>query len=850
MSAVEQIVERLSRVRRNGNSHLASCPVASHGQGNGDRNPSLSVTEQNGRVLIACMAGCHTQDVLIALGLDWPDLFDEPITNERGALVASWTYQARDGSPYMISERWQTSRGKEFRPRIPTADRPGLPSGFKSALYKLPKVIAAAQAGEEIYVCEGEKAVHAAEHLGLVATTAPGGANKPWEPYYADWLRGASRVSVVADNDEPGMRHAAEVVAAMKLAGIPVRALQVAVPDAKADIFDHVRAGFGVADLKPLRVSRLHPAGVSLGSLMSGDYPAVKWVIPDLLPVGLTLLGGAPKVGKALSLDTPILTTDGWTTMGEIGVGQRVFSADGTPTTVVAATEVMHDRPCYRVTTHSGASLVADEQHQWAVRQRQVERVVTTGELARGHRGRRWLLPVAEALQTPDTELPLDPWLLGYWLGNGSAANSVLSHHPDDRDDVLARLSGYPIGSTRNDRINPLGVLVRLRALGVLHDKHIPDLYLRAGTRQRWDLLAGLLDADSHCVTRPNGSACIELTQIREELLEQAAFLARSLGFKTTVHKGVATLNGVEIGPKFRMVITASRATAPLTFSRRLAMLPDRVPAQRTRRDGVESVVPVDSVPVRCIQVAHPSGTYLAGSELTVTHNSMIALDIALAVAHGGYALYGPRCNQGSVLYLSLDNDDESTLAARARHLSARVGYPNDGPMEIRTEYPVSENAIAAISEWVELERDEDRRPLLVVADTLARIEPKYEGDGRGGQSLYGAATSTMARWSRLADQAAIGIVFIHHTRKENSEDWMHRFTGSQGLPAGCKNLMLVDHKRGSDEATLLTDSRHCDGQELKMVRDGWGWALFDLIKTRPNVPGKAGMRVIPGGRQ
>jgi RecA-family ATPase len=231
---------------------------------------------------------------------------------------------------------------------------------------------------------------------------------------------------------------------------------------------------------------------------------------------------------------------------------------------------------------------------------------------------------------------------------------------------------------------------------------------------------------------------------------------------------------------------------------------------------------------------------------------SMIALDIALAVTHGGYALYGPKCNQGSVLYLSLDNDDESTLSARARHLSSRVGYPNDGPMEILTEYPVGRDAIAAISEWIELERDENREPLFVVADTLARIEPEYEGS-INDRSLYAGATAAMARWSALADKAQIGIMFVHHSHKQGERgkgsDWMNLFMGSQGLAAGCKNLMMVQHDRGTNEAYLLTDSRHCDGQELKMQRDGWGWALFDQITSRPSVPGKAGLRVVQGGK-
>jgi len=527
--AIDRVLAQLTRVRRNGASHLASCPVTSHGKGNGDREPSLSIGESDGRVLLKCMSGCQTTDVLVAMNLDWPDLFDEPITNERGVKVDEWVYQSRDGSPYMVAERWQKPHGKRFVQRIPGADRAGLPAGFKPALFKLPKVLAAAQAGEEVFIVEGEKSVSAAEKLGVVATTAPGGAARLWEDYYAKWLEGASRVTVVCDNDEPGIRHAAEVVASLKMHKIPVRAMKVAVPDDKADLYDHVLAGFGIADLKPARLNRLHPKGTSLCGLLTGNYPAIKWVIPDLLPVGLTMLGGAPKVGK-----------------------------------------------------------------------------------------------------------------------------------------------------------------------------------------------------------------------------------------------------------------------------------------------------------------------------------SMIALDIALAVAHGGYALYGPKVNQGSVLYLSLDNDDESTLSARARHLSARVGYPNDGPMEILTEYPVGRDAIAAISEWIEMERDEDRQPLFVVADTLARIEPEYEGSVND-RSLYAGATAAMARWSALADKAQIGIMFVHHSHKQGERgkgsDWMNLFMGSQGLAAGCKNLMMVQHERGTNDAYLLTDSRHCDGQELRMIRDGWGWSMFDQITTRPSVPGKAGMRVIAGGK-
>jgi hypothetical protein len=312
--AAERVTSRLENFK-NG---VASCPVPGHGKGNGDRTPSLSVTETNGMVLLNCQAGCHTQDVVLAMGLDWPDLFDEPITTDRGAMVAAWTYTDREGSPYLTVERWQTSRGKSFKQRIPGAERPGLPSGFKPCLYQMPKVLAAVAAGEEVYVVEGEKCVSAAESLGVIATTNPGGAGK-WRDYYAKWLVGASRVTVVTDNDDVGRRHAAEVAVCLRGAGIPVRTVKVKSDDPKADLYDHVRAGHGLADLIPIKLNRLRPAGMTYRQLMSTDFPPVTWAIPGLLPAGFGILGGPPKLAKSMIvLDMALGVASGGLALGNI----------------------------------------------------------------------------------------------------------------------------------------------------------------------------------------------------------------------------------------------------------------------------------------------------------------------------------------------------------------------------------------------------------------------------------------------------------------------------------------------------------------------------------------------------
>jgi replicative DNA helicase len=109
-----------------------------------------------------------------------------------------------------------------------------------------------------------------------------------------------------------------------------------------------------------------------------------------LHPGQMVVIAARPAVGKALALDTPLPTPSGWTTMGEVSVGDQLIGADGRPTTVVAATEVMHGRPCYEVEFDDGEVIVADEHHQWLTWNRAGDfsgfvppQVVTTGEIAR-----------------------------------------------------------------------------------------------------------------------------------------------------------------------------------------------------------------------------------------------------------------------------------------------------------------------------------------------------------------------------------------------------------------------------------------------------------------------------------
>ncbi|MET0234412.1 MAG: replicative DNA helicase [Kibdelosporangium sp.] len=156
-----------------------------------------------------------------------------------------------------------------------------------------------------------------------------------------------------------------------------------------------------------------------------------------LHPGQMIIVAARPGVGKALALDTPLPTPAGWTTMAEVAVGDQLIDADGRPTTVVAATEVMRDRPCFEVEFSDGTVIVADAEHQWLTENRASRRgatrspqIRTTRELAATVR-----CPTADSranhsiantqpLDLPDRDLPIPPYVLGAWLGDGHAASA------------------------------------------------------------------------------------------------------------------------------------------------------------------------------------------------------------------------------------------------------------------------------------------------------------------------------------------------------------------------------------------------------------------------------------------
>ncbi|MFC0546319.1 replicative DNA helicase [Kutzneria chonburiensis] len=188
--------------------------------------------------------------------------------------------------------------------------------------------------------------------------------------------------------------------------------------------------------------------GQSLG--IPTGFTDLDSVTNGLHPGQMIIVAARPGVGKALALDTPLPTPSGWTTMGEVQVGDELIDAAGRPTQVVAATDVMHGRPCYEVEFSDGSVIVADAQHQWLTETRASRR--SAQQAATGynrHRNQRTFAAIrtteeiaatlrcdtadarlnhsvtnARPLDLPDRELLLPPYVLGVWLGDGHSASS------------------------------------------------------------------------------------------------------------------------------------------------------------------------------------------------------------------------------------------------------------------------------------------------------------------------------------------------------------------------------------------------------------------------------------------
>ena len=388
--------------------------------------------------------------------------------------------------------------------------------------------------------------------------------------------------------------------------------------------------------------------------------------------------------GKALAMDTLVPTPSGWTRHGDIRPGEKVYSMYGDQVAVTGIGPVIVNAPCVKVVFDTGEEIVCHEEHEWVTDfmrksgNRSYERGVHTArdiaDTLQLHNGNdyyvsRHSVPISGTLECNDADLPIPPYTLGAWLGDGTSGKGEITASVDDAPQILDGIAGdgFEIEerdcpsatrwklddsgdlevSTKVYKIEGLAPL--LRQHGLLGNKHIPRVYLRASARQRLALLQGLMDTDGHCDARGH---CEFVTTNKR--FGPVVELIRSMGIKVTKPKSRrATLYGRDIGPKWCVSFVPAAGVPVFRMARkrdRLAEANRAKDASGRRRMGqtrrIVDVHPVESVPVRCISVepgdyeketgADPEagGTYLCGRGMIPTHNSAVSHLLSAYLLH------------------------------------------------------------------------------------------------------------------------------------------------------------------------------------------------------------------------
>ena len=312
----ETIAKALGNAKQVNGNWLASCPVAGHGRGNGDKNPSLSITENNGKLLFHCHGGCDQHSVFDAvrernllpniqrqeysLALIKGELMTMP------TLEQEWEYKDEQGDTLFVKRRFKvdTEKGKTYSlHKVDAAGRrQGSMTGARIVPYRLPELINAREAGRAIYLVEGEKAADALISIGAIATTSHAGASH-WPADITQYFTDAV-VIVVPDCDAPGWKYAKRVVEALLPVAKAIRVLDFNLPELGDDAYEWVQDGGDRAKLAEL--AKALPVITTIDQVVTPE-----WIVPRETVEPITL-DPLPEEEPPILVPRQLLNIEAW----------------------------------------------------------------------------------------------------------------------------------------------------------------------------------------------------------------------------------------------------------------------------------------------------------------------------------------------------------------------------------------------------------------------------------------------------------------------------------------------------------------------------------------------------------
>lgn len=374
------------------------------------------------------------------------------------------------------------------------------------------------------------------------------------------------------------------------------------------------------------------------------------------------------RFGKAEYIENLIpMFNGGFKRMADVQAGDLVIGPDGMPAKVLGTTDIMHGQECARVEFNDGAHVVVSKDHLWTVVDKAARKALV--DARRIYRERtlhtydmqatvkttsgesNYAIHLTKPVQYAKRELKVDAYLLGAWIGDGSASGNIITTADAQTLDELTKLGlKYKYRSQHDYYVYGLRNILEAYYLfnyvnaertskSLVGEKYIPEDYLYSSVDDRLALLQGLMDTDG---TISKNGHCEFSTSI-EHLANQVAQLVTSLGMKVNIYSRITTY--IYRNQKQNGKVTYRVVFQPKLNVFRLTRKLERIKPSTVNYRFITNIVDVASVPVKCIKVDREDGLYLTSTDYIITHNTFMAardLEPKLLKPNKHYWIVGP----------------------------------------------------------------------------------------------------------------------------------------------------------------------------------------------------------------
>ena len=346
---------------------------------------------------------------------------------------------------------------------------------------------------------------------------------------------------------------------------------------------------------------------------------------------------------KGLALDTEIPTSDGIKLIKDIKVGDEIYDGNGFLTRITNVSDV-HDNPCYKITFDTNDTIICDHEHKWEIDMyenflKKFKSIILTTdqmfEYIESNKNKRQSIPLrikCTELKNERINLPIDPYVFGLWLGDGNShCARITQMNPKVWEEIERR--GYSLGNdvTAKNAISKaqdrtiFGLQGQLKNLGVLKNKHIPEIFFTASKEQRIDLLRGFMDADGHY---NKARKRYVMSTTKHWQARDLMRLLSSLGVKSTLLKSIGSGFGKINIPILNVNFTTYEFNPFLSrnedvlFTLKSLKKNSNVSDIHSNYRKINRIEKIETVPTKCLTVESNEHTFLVTRNYIKTHNS------------------------------------------------------------------------------------------------------------------------------------------------------------------------------------------------------------------------------------